>query len=148
MFYTTKDVTYNKLLALVLINKPNASNLIGSSGNARRIYTCNMCGSEVDSESGRWPMTKHASKACNEHLASHVATVDADLAELIISGEFEKAYKKAQKSTRAAYKTQVFELAGLMNYFNEEKKMEFLAETQVHLIKKQIQKENSLMGGG
>jgi len=53
----------------------------GGTGSVR-IYSCRACGQELDSESAKYRPTKHAEKACAQHVASC-----ARVAALIAKGE-------------------------------------------------------------
>lgn len=42
-------------------------------GSSKRRYNCNVCGVEVDSDSAKYPVTKHALNAIDAHAAAHEA---------------------------------------------------------------------------
>ena len=53
---------------------------VGSTG-CRRIYKCNACGAIIDTESAKDRPTKHAERACAEHLSIHKKEAAARLIE-------------------------------------------------------------------
>ena len=45
------------------------------SGSNKRRYLCRLCGNfQIDAESSRYPMTKHAAEAIRAHMSFHVSS--------------------------------------------------------------------------
>ena len=66
------EVTETELVELRKIGF-TGKNLISVNGNTVRIAKCNLCGKELDSESGKYRRTKHMQTAIDEHVKSHRA---------------------------------------------------------------------------
>ena len=62
--------------AVAKLRNPRCSKWYGArGGSSKRYYQCNICGTEIDTESAHYPMTKHSATAIEAHRQAHLAVL-------------------------------------------------------------------------